>query len=144
LIAALWLGSAFFLMLAASAAFRVSPNSTVAADVVGAMLVRWHYIALFAPLVLFALELRRARAFVLVLLFAALLLAAAQGMIDLRLRAMRNAGVNISALDRNDPLRREFGRMHGVSMLLLVMQTLAAAAVVMTSEKRVEPVQIAT
>lgn len=125
-------------MLAASAAFRVSPNSTIAADVVGAMLVRWHYIALLAPLVLFALELRRARPVVLTILFAALLLAAAQGMVDLRLRAMRNAGVNINALDRNHPVRRQFGRMHGVSMVLLLLQTVFAAAVVGAGEKKRE------
>ena len=61
LIAALWLGSAFFLMLSASAAFRAAGNTSIAADVVGSMLTRWHYIALAAPLALFALELRRAR-----------------------------------------------------------------------------------
>lgn len=128
-------------MLAASATFRVVGSGT-AADVVGAMLVRWHYIALFAPLLLFALELRRVRRFVLFVLFVALLLAAAQGMVDLRLRALRNAGVNISALDPGDPVRQYFGRMHGVSMMLLVLQTLAAVFIVVAEEKRDEPAAV--
>lgn len=53
---AIWLGSGIFLILAAQAAFRAAPNATAAADVVGAMLSRWHYIALAAPLALLALE----------------------------------------------------------------------------------------
>jgi hypothetical protein len=131
LISALWLGSAFFLMLAASAAFRASPNPTAAADVVGAMLARWHYIALAAPLALFALTLRHARRFTLVVLFVALLLAAGQVFVDLRIRAIRmSSPVSISALDRNDPVRKRFGALHGVSMLLLLLQAIAAGVVV--------------
>jgi hypothetical protein len=130
LIAALWLGSAFFLMLAASAAFRVSPNATAAADVVGAMLARWHYIALAAPLALFALELRGARKFMLVVLFAGILLAAAQAFVDVRIRTIRDSStVPISELAKEDPVRRKFGALHGVSMLLLLLQAIAAAVV---------------
>lgn len=129
--AAVWLGSAVFLMLAASAAFRTSPNATVAADVVGAMLARWHYIALGGPLVLFALELGRARKLVLIVLFAAIVLAAFQSLIDLRIRSIRRMSlVPISEMDRSDPVRRRFGMLHGVSMLLLLAQTIAAITVV--------------
>ena len=139
LIAALWLGSAFFLMLAASAAFRAAGHPTVAADVVGAMLTRWHYIALAAPLLLFALELRRVRRLVLIALFLGLLLAAAQSLVDLRIRSIRAASVvPVSELDRNDPVRRRFGALHGISMVLLLAQTLAAAAVVISRTKREE------
>ena len=139
LIAALWLGSAFFLMLAASAAFRAAPNPTVAADVVGALLTRWHYIALAAPLALFALELRRSRRVVLMLLFAAVVLAAAQIFVDLRIRAMRTSSpVAISSLDREHPDRRRFGALHGASMALLLLQGILAAAVVAAREKNEE------
>jgi hypothetical protein len=141
LIAAIWLGSAVFLMLAASAAFRAAPDATSAADVVGAMLTRWHYIALAAPLVLFALELRRVRRFVLVVLFGALLLAAAQVFVDLQIRAIRGASIiPVSSLDDNDPVRRRFGALHGASMMLLLMQALAAAIVVVSGEKKIEVV----
>jgi hypothetical protein len=124
-------------MLAASAAFRSSPNSTVAADVVGAMLSRWHYIALAAPLALFALELRNARKVVLVVLFATIILAAAQAFVDLRIRAIRNASVvPISELAKEDPVRRQFGALHGISMLLLLLQAVGAGVVVAWPELR--------
>lgn len=118
-------------MLAASAAFRAAPDPAVAADVVGAMLARWHYIALAAPLLLFAIELRRVRRVVLIALFIALMLAAAQALVDLRIRTIRlMSPVAISSLDREHPVRRKFGALHGVSMLLLLLQTIAAAGVV--------------
>jgi MbtH protein len=124
-------------MLAASAAFRAAPNATAAADVVGAMLARWHYIAIGAPLLLFALELRRVRRFVLVLLFAAIAIAAAQALVDLRIRAIRETSpVPISALDSGDPIRRRFGALHGFSMMLLLAQAIAAAAVVMSKKDK--------
>ena len=122
-------------MLAASAAFRSAPNPTAAADVVGAMLSRWHYIALAGPLVLFALELRQARRWVLIVIFAALLLAAVQSVVDLKIRTIRaSSAVSISELDRSDPVRKRFGMLHGVSMLLLVGQAVCAVAVVMAGK----------
>lgn len=136
MIAALWLGSAFFLMLAASAAFRSAPNSTVAADVVGSMLSRWHYIALAAPLALFALELRNARKLVLIVLFATILVAAAQAFVDLRIRTIRaSSPVPMSELAKEDPLRRRFGALHGISMMLLLVQAIGAAVVVAAPPK---------
>ena len=137
----MWLGSAVFLMLAASAAFRSAPNATAAADVVGAMLARWHYIALGAPLALFALELRHARRFTLIVLFIAILLAAAQAFVDLRIRAIRTSSATpISELDRSDPVRRKFGALHGVSMMLLLLETVAAVTVVAAKPREGERV----
>ncbi len=107
------------------------PDASAAADVVGAMLQRWHYVALLAPLVLLALEWRRARAPVLVLLFVALTFAAAQAVTDVQIRLVRQrAIVPISSLDRESPLRRRFGVLHGISSMLLLLQVAAAAAVV--------------
>jgi hypothetical protein len=140
LIAALWMGSAFFLMLSASAAFRAAGNTSMAADVVGAILTRWHYIALAAPLALFALELRRARPLILVLLFVAILLAAGQSFVDLSIRAIRQSSpISISALDKTDPIRRRFGALHGLSMVLLLTQAIMAAGVVVAGSGRKEP-----
>lgn len=125
-------------MLAASAAFRAAPNATVAADVVGVMLARWHYIALAAPIALFFIELARLRRLVIVVAFASLLLAATQSVVDLRIREIRfNSPIPISSLDATNPVRRRFGALHGMSMLLLLAQTLAAAIVVMAGEKRI-------
>ena len=123
-------------MLAASAAFRAAPNPTAAADVVGAMLTRWHYIALAAPLILFGLELRNARKLALIVLFATIVLAALQVFVDLRIRTIRNTSpVSISDLDRSDPLRRKFGALHGASMMLLLAQAIGAAVFVTTAPK---------
>lgn len=126
-------------MLASSAAFRAAGNTSIAADVVGSMLTRWHYIALAAPLALFALELRHVRRAVLLLTFAAVLLAASQAFIDLRIRAIRaSAIVPISDLNRDDPVRRRFGALHGFSMMLLALQAIAAAVVVTSRDARKE------
>jgi len=99
LIESLWLGSAIFVILAALAAFRALTTPTDAANVVGAILTRWHYIALLAPLALLALEWRRARPLILGLLFFAILLASAQAIVDTRVRTMRmESPMAISAL----------------------------------------------
>ena len=132
MIAALWFGSAAFLIgVAAPAAFRAAPDSTVAADVVGAMLMRWHYLALALPLILFALLWKRARAALIVIVFAAIVLAALQAMVDVRIRKVRASSIlPISSLSRTDPLRRSFGMLHGTSSLLLLLQAIAAGVVV--------------
>jgi hypothetical protein len=123
-------------MLAASAAFRAAPNASTAADVVGAMLARWHYIALAAPSILFMLESSRVRRGVLLVIFTGLVLAAGQTVVDLRIRQIRFASaVPISDLDPADPVRRRFGALHGISMMLLLAQTIAAAVVVAAKEK---------
>jgi hypothetical protein len=127
---AFWLGSgAFLIMVAAPAAFRAAPSPNVAADVVGAMLTRWHYIGLAAPLALLALDWRRARMHVLAIVFIAVILAAAQAVVDLRIRKIRaSTSVPISQLARQDPVRRHFGMLHGVSSLLLLGQVVCAGA----------------
>jgi hypothetical protein len=136
-IGALWLGSAFFLMLTSSAVFRVAPSPGAAGDVVGAMLTRWHYVALGAPLVLFFVELRRLRPLILVVLFGAILLAASQSFVDLRIRQIRlSSPVPISSLQETSPLRRQFGALHGTSMALLLLQGIAAAIFVLSRARK--------
>ena len=128
-----------FAIVAASAAFRAAgPNS--AANVVGAMLTRWHYIALLAPMLMMVLEWRRARARVQVVLFIAILLATLQAFADTRIRMIRNdSPAPISSLSPQDPVRRRFGMLHGISSMLLAAQVLAAAAVVVMSDGRDDP-----
>ena len=132
----MWFGSAVFVVLAALAAFRALTTPTDAANVVGAILTRWHYIALLAPLALLALEWRRARPLILGLLFAAILLASAQALVDTRIRAMRmESAIAISALPRDSAVRRHFGMLHGFSSLLLVAQVLVAGAAIAVDDK---------
>jgi hypothetical protein len=116
-----------FVALAATAAFRTASNPTEAANVVGAILMRWHYLALLAPPLLMFLEWRRARPRVLVLLFAAVVLASLQALADVRIRAMRS-------LPREHPDRRHFGMLHGGSTLLLLGQIVVAGLVVASDE----------
>jgi hypothetical protein len=130
LIHALWLGSGAFILLSASAIFRAAGTPTVAADVVGAMLARWHYIALLAPVALLVLGWRHARGRVVALLFTAVVLASLQVVTDVQIRAIRMLSpIPISSRLHSDPLRRRFGLLHGVSSILLIAQVLAAAAV---------------
>lgn len=129
---AIWLGSGVFLAaVAAPAAFRMSPTSTAAAGVVGAMLSRWHWIGTLAPLVLVILLVRRrSRGTFRTLVGVAILAAGLQWMIDSRISAIRSSSpVPISELERSDPIRRRFGMMHGISSSLLLVQVLLAAGV---------------
>jgi hypothetical protein len=100
------------------------------------MLMRWHYIALLAPLALIILEWRRAKTRMQLVLFAAIVLASAQALADTRIRMIRQQSiVPISSLSPADPVRRNFGMLHGVSSLLLIAQlVLAGAAVVMADD----------
>lgn len=122
MIAAIWFGGGVFLMLAATAAFRVNPAG--APDFVGAMLTRWHYIALAAPLLLVALEWRRLRTLVIAVVFAAIVFAAVEALLDIRIHYMRVMG------DRHAIMQ-----LHGISMLLLVGQVIAAGAAVGAIER---------
>ncbi|MGZ5474847.1 MAG: DUF4149 domain-containing protein [Thermoanaerobaculia bacterium] len=139
---ALWFGSGLFLIaVAAPAAFRAAPSPTVAADIVGVMLSRWHYIGLGAPLLLLFLDWRRGRVYVLAIVFVGIILAAAQAATDLRIRSIRaQSVVSISDLPREDPVRRQFGRMHGISSLLLLMQVIAAG-VALAMDREAYPVR---
>ncbi|HXA18040.1 MAG TPA: hypothetical protein VN380_13660 [Thermoanaerobaculia bacterium] len=135
LIQALWLGSGVFLMLSASAAFSAATNPTDAANVVGAILTRWHYIALLAPLFLLFLEWRRSRTVMLVILFVAILLASFQALLDTRIRIIRaESFAPISSLPSDDPVRRQFGMLHGISQLFLLGQVIAAATAIAIRE----------
>jgi hypothetical protein len=135
LIQALWLGSGAFLILTASAAFSAASNTTDAANVVGAVLTRWHYIALLAPLLLLFLEWRRSRPVMLVILFIAIVLASFQSLLDTRIRIMRGDSIiPISSLPHDDPVRQRFGMLHGMSTLFLIGQVIVAGAAVATRE----------
>ena len=95
------------------------------------MLMRWHYIGLAAPVLLLIVGWRSARGVVTSILFAAVVFAAGQAFVDMSIRAIRVASpVPISELSRDDPTRKRFGLLHGVSSMLLLAQILAAGSVV--------------
>jgi hypothetical protein len=125
----IWLGSAAFILITAPAIFAVAGTPADAANVVGAMLMRWHYISLIAPALLLLMEWRRGRGWIVAVLFTGILLAAGEVMVDVRIRQIRNESVvPISSLPRSNAVRRRFGLLHGMSSLLLVAQAAAAAA----------------
>ncbi|MCU1245854.1 MAG: hypothetical protein JWN02_1764 [Acidobacteria bacterium] len=135
LVHAVWLGAGAFILLVATAVFRAAGDPITAGNVVGAMLTRWHYLALAAPLILLAMEWNRSRPRLLALLFAAILLASLQSLADVKIRTIRESSYSpISDLPRESPTRRRFGMLHGASSLLLVGQVLLAAAALAVRE----------
>jgi hypothetical protein len=95
------------------------------------MLGAWHYIAIALPVILLALEWRRARALMVVVLFAGIVFGATQIAVDLRIRAIRETtAVPVSSLPRTDPIRRRFGTLHGISSILLLAQIVVAVGAV--------------
>jgi hypothetical protein len=132
MVAALWFGSGLFIVIAAAAVFRAAGP-----DAIGAILVRWHYVALIAPLALVFFEWRSQRARMVIFLFIAILVAASESILDVRIAAMRrDSPVPISSLSRNSPLRQRFGMMHGMSTLLLILDVVAAAAVIAADREK--------
>lgn len=139
LLQALWFGSAAFLMIAAAAAFRAASSPTEAADVVGALLTRWHYISLFAPLTLMMLEWRRSRPVILLLLFLGVVTASGGAILDTRIRSIRlESPFPMSERSREDPIRRQFGLLHGLSSAMLLLELLLAGAVIAIDDDRPE------
>ena len=140
LLQALWFGTAAFLLIAAAAAFRAASSPTEAANVVGSMLTRWHYISLFAPLTLMMLEWRRSRPAILLILFLAIVLASGGAILDTRIRALRReSALPISERAYDDPIRQRFGLMHGLSSAMLLLELLLAGATIALDDERERP-----
>ncbi|MFA6957055.1 MAG: DUF4149 domain-containing protein [Thermoanaerobaculia bacterium] len=127
---AIWIGAGLTIaLIAAPAAFEAAPSRTIAAAVVGAMLARWHYIALAAPAILLIAEWRRGltNTRLVVLLSLALLLGSAQAFADLEIRQIRASSiVPVSELPASSAVRRRFGMLHGVSTSIMLLQIVAA------------------
>lgn len=128
---AIWIGAGLTIaLIAAPSAFEAAPSRTIAASVVGAMLARWHYIALAAPAILLIAEWRSGLTStrLVVLLSLALLLGSAQAFADLEIRHIRESSiVPVSELPASSAVRRRFGMLHGVSTSIMLLQIVAAA-----------------
>lgn len=139
---ALWFGGGLFLAAVGTpAAFAGAPDRLTAGNIAGLMLSRWHYVSLIAPAILLVLEWpegfrRTARTVLLVVAIAA---AAAQTGVDLRLRAMRaSVPGGVSSLESGDPLRRQFGALHGVSATLFGIELLCALSILVITGREIE------
>ena len=127
---AVWIGSGLTIaLIAAPAAFEAAPSRTIAAAVVGAMLERWHYIALAIPAILLVGEWRRGleNTRIVTLLSLALLLGSAQAFADLEIRRIRDSSiVPVSDLPAESAVRRRFGELHGASTVIMLVQIATA------------------
>lgn len=140
LLLAIWIGTGTaIILIGAPAAFANSPDRSTAANIVGAMLHRWHYLALLIPAVLLIVEWRSGlhQTSRVMLLVAALLLATGQIAIDAKVHAMRqNSLTPISELAEDDPYRRRFGMLHGISSMIMLVHVVIGACVMWSLVER--------
>ena len=143
----LWIGAALLVVTTvAPAAFRVLPTRALAGALVGQVLPVVFVSGLVIGLVSFALAARGAAKATLRRIGAAGVVAGcgvAQLLIAPRIEALRaRIGPNLDVLAVTDPLRVEFGRLHGLSVLslgvgmLFALLTLVAATIALRSASR--------
>lgn len=135
-----WLGATvLFAAVVAPAAFRVLPSRTLAGVLVGAVLPVLFWMGAGIGAVAFlSLRQRAARRWAL---GAALLLTAtslgAEVVVGRAIGRLRSAiGPDLEAVPASDPRRRAFGRLHGVSVLLLGVGMLSAGALLVHEGRR--------
>jgi hypothetical protein len=126
--AALWLGGGVGTLLSTRAAFRHAGGTPVAGQIAADALrslsrLVWASLALLA----LAAALGARAPMYGWLPGAALFLAGELGVKPALQRMRRDASGSIETLAKDDPRRKRFGALHGVSMLLLLGQLLCAA-----------------
>ena len=139
---ALWLGaSVLFSAAVAPAAFAVLPTRTLAGDIVGRVLPVIFYAGMLVGVLVIALDFADAEEWrwntsVIAAAVVAIACAAAQFVVGSRIDQVRSriAGA-VDALAPGDPLRVEFGRLHGVSVALLGVAMLAAAVALVAAAR---------
>jgi hypothetical protein len=124
-----WFGGGIATVLATSAVFARSESRKLAGDLAGAILLRANLLRGVAA-VMFGLSALLGPAAVATWLGAGCLVLQAVAIpLDAATRRIRGAlGGNVDALAASDPGRRRFGALHGLSMLLLLLQVLLAFA----------------
>jgi hypothetical protein len=133
----LWLGAALFFALGvAPAAFAVLPDPGLAGALIGRLLPLLFVAGAVVGLLIVAMELwrrgprRRWRASAAGVMLAACALA--QFVVGARISRLRSEVARpIAALERDDPRRVAFGRLHALSVTALGVAMIAAAAAVL-------------
>jgi hypothetical protein len=132
---AVWLGAAvLFTAVVAPAAFAALPTRTLAGDIVGRVLPVVLYAGIGVGALVVALDTVDAEewrwsAVVVAGAIVAAACAAAQFVVGARIELVRSRiSGPVDARPPGDPLRVAFGRLHGVSVALLGVAMLAAAA----------------
>ena len=125
---AVWFGGGIATILATSAVFARAESRKLAGDLAGAILARTNLLRGAAAAVFGLAALLGARGPATWLGTGCLLLQVAAIPVDAATRRIRRElGGNVDALTPDDPRRRRFGALHGVAMLLLVLQVILAA-----------------
>jgi uncharacterized membrane protein len=122
----LWLGSDVFLsFVVAPGAFHVLASRDQAGAVVGYSLTRMHLGGIFCGIVFLAARLARTRTLATYSSGPAICVAAmialtliSQFTVSAKMAALRLRMGSIQATDAGSPLLAEFGRLHGISVLL--------------------------
>ncbi|HEX9575877.1 MAG TPA: hypothetical protein VF994_17405 [Myxococcales bacterium] len=126
---AVWFGGGIATVLATSAVFAKAETRKVAGDFAGAILRRANLLRGVAALTFGLAVLLGAAGIATWLGAGCLLLQVAAIPVDAATRRFRRAlGGNVDALAPEDPRRRRFGALHGLAMLLLLLQVLLSAA----------------
>jgi len=129
---AAWLGASLLVAaVVAPAAFAVLPTRTLAGALVGRVLpvLFWSGIALGVVIALLGNRVAVGRFGIGAAALFASACAIAQLGISPRIEALRvSIGGPVDALDASDPRRAAFGRMHGLSVLLMGIGMIAAFA----------------
>jgi hypothetical protein len=126
---ALWFGGGVATFLATSSVFARAPDRKLAGDLAGAILARTGTFRTAAIVVLVVAHVLGARGPANIAGGACVLLQIVALLADAATRRARlEAGGSIDSLPPGDPRRRRFAALHGVAMLLLLLQVLAAGA----------------
>ena len=128
----LWLGAAvLFVVVVAPAAFAVLPTRALAGLVVGRVLPALFWSGAVTGVVFAVTRSGWRRGAALILIVATL---SAQLGVTPRIQKLRvEVGSDIEAVDRADPRRVQFGRLHALSVALLGVGMFGAAALAIAS-----------
>jgi hypothetical protein len=128
---AVWFGGGIATALATSAVFARAESRKTAGDFAGAILRRTNALRVAAALCFVVAALLGARGIATWLGAACVLLQVLAVPVDVATRKIRReVGGGIDTLDASDPRRRRFGALHGLAMLLLLLQVLLSGGAV--------------
>ena len=120
---AVWFGSGIATVLATSAVFARAESRKAAGDIAGAILRRTNGLRAVAAISFVLAVLLGARGPATWLGGACVLLQLIAVPVDVGTRKIRrDLGGSVDALEPGDPRRRRFGALHGIAMLLLLLQ----------------------
>ena len=123
-----WFGGGIATMLATAAVFARAESRKLAGDFAGAILRRTNLLRDAAVIVFVIAALLGARGASTWCGGVCVILQLAVIPVDAATRHVRRElGGSIDALPADDPRRRRFGALHGIAMLLLLLQIVAAA-----------------